>query len=191
MPTTALAQEAIGIALEIENGTGVPLELQSGRRYYINQLDMRAALTGTVDAGVSSLAFEGDFADLPLDVAGVRLVERLASGAHEPAGLVAEVAAETGRPATEVQVVLDDLLERRLVIDFEVARADRPADPTPTAGAPVDPESSMVLPTPLVVRVGAGGFDAVVLAGRLDTWFSRHFRTHDVALHRLLGAHPH
>jgi hemerythrin-like metal-binding protein len=33
--------------------------------------------------------------------------------------------------------------------------------------------------------------DTVELAGRLDTWFTRHFRTHDAELHRLLGAHPH
>lgn len=31
--------------------------------------------------------------------------------------------------------------------------------------------------------------DAVELAGRLDTWFTRHFRTHDAELHHTLGAH--
>lgn len=29
------------------------------------------------------------------------------------------------------------------------------------------------------------------LARRLDAWFSRHFETHDAALHKALGAHPH
>ncbi|KAB2917396.1 MAG: bacteriohemerythrin [Hyphomicrobiaceae bacterium] len=29
--------------------------------------------------------------------------------------------------------------------------------------------------------------DRVDLARRLDTWFSRHFRTHDAELHRMLG----
>lgn len=29
------------------------------------------------------------------------------------------------------------------------------------------------------------------LAKRLDAWFSRHFETHDAALHKALGAHPH
>jgi hemerythrin len=29
------------------------------------------------------------------------------------------------------------------------------------------------------------------LAGRLDTWFSRHFETHDARLHKALGTHPH
>jgi hemerythrin-like metal-binding protein len=33
--------------------------------------------------------------------------------------------------------------------------------------------------------------DSLELAQRLDTWFSRHFRTHDAALHRAIGAHPH
>ena len=32
--------------------------------------------------------------------------------------------------------------------------------------------------------------DPVELAGRLDSWFTRHFRTHDAELHRTLGAHP-
>ena len=33
--------------------------------------------------------------------------------------------------------------------------------------------------------------DAVELALRLDTWFSRHFRSHDAELHRAIGMHPH
>ena len=32
--------------------------------------------------------------------------------------------------------------------------------------------------------------DPAELRGRLDTWFTRHFRTHDAALQRSLGAHP-
>jgi hemerythrin len=32
--------------------------------------------------------------------------------------------------------------------------------------------------------------DAVELRKRLETWFTRHFRTHDAELHRSLGAHP-
>ena len=28
------------------------------------------------------------------------------------------------------------------------------------------------------------------LTAQLDTWFTRHFRTHDAELHRALGAHP-
>jgi hemerythrin len=33
-------------------------------------------------------------------------------------------------------------------------------------------------------------FDAAGLTGRLDTWFTLHFRTHDAELHRALGSHP-
>ena len=32
--------------------------------------------------------------------------------------------------------------------------------------------------------------DSSELARRLDTWFSRHFETHDSRLHKILGAHP-
>jgi hemerythrin len=32
--------------------------------------------------------------------------------------------------------------------------------------------------------------DSVELALRLDTWFTRHFKTHDAMLHHALGAHP-
>ena len=32
--------------------------------------------------------------------------------------------------------------------------------------------------------------EAAELRGRLETWFSRHFRTHDAELHRSLGTHP-
>jgi hemerythrin len=33
--------------------------------------------------------------------------------------------------------------------------------------------------------------DSLELGLRLDAWFSRHFRTHDVELHHMLGTHPH
>ena len=33
--------------------------------------------------------------------------------------------------------------------------------------------------------------DSMELARRLEPWFTRHFRTHDAALHHALGAHPH
>ena len=33
--------------------------------------------------------------------------------------------------------------------------------------------------------------DPVDLSGRLEVWFSRHFRTHDFELHHALGAHTH
>ncbi|WP_373045068.1 cytochrome C [Vulgatibacter sp.] len=74
LPTAALASnDPVGIALEIEDGHGVPLELQAGGRYYVDQIDLRAALAASVDAGVDDLAAEGDFADL--DWSGVRLAD--------------------------------------------------------------------------------------------------------------------
>src|SRR4051794_20113843 len=30
---------AVGLALEVDNGAGVPLQLQRGRTYYLNQID--------------------------------------------------------------------------------------------------------------------------------------------------------
>ncbi len=33
--------------------------------------------------------------------------------------------------------------------------------------------------------------DDAELGARLETWFSRHFETHDARLHKALGAHPH
>lgn len=72
------ASEPVGIALEVENGEGVPVELIAGRTYYINQLDMRAAVASVVDSGVDDLAYEGDFADLPWY--GVRMVEHEVNG---------------------------------------------------------------------------------------------------------------
>jgi hemerythrin len=33
--------------------------------------------------------------------------------------------------------------------------------------------------------------DAVELGRRLDTWFSRHFRTHDAEFHQQIGEHSH
>jgi len=37
----------------------------------------------------------------------------------------------------------------------------------------------------------ADEIDSVELAERLKSWFSRHFRTHDMELHRALGTHSH
>jgi len=63
---SAAASGAVGIALEIDNGEGVPVELVAGGRYYVNQLDIRASLdSAPMDTGVWDLAYEGDFRDLP------------------------------------------------------------------------------------------------------------------------------
>ena len=36
-------QGVVGLALEVDNGTGVPLRLKKGQRFYVNQIDLRAA----------------------------------------------------------------------------------------------------------------------------------------------------
>lgn len=75
LPAVASASgDPVGIALEIEDGEGVPLELQAGRRYYVDVLDLRAALPAVTDTGVADLADDGDFADL--DWSGVRLADQ-------------------------------------------------------------------------------------------------------------------
>jgi len=77
--TTALTQHAdprapVGLALEIDNGVGQPLQLQQGQRFYLNQLDIRASVDTTRDDGVATLAHTGDFADLPWE--GTRLADQ-------------------------------------------------------------------------------------------------------------------
>ena len=62
-PTTK--STPIGIALDLEDGQGQPLSVRAGQLVYINQVDMRAAITTTVDEGVAGLQTQGDFADLP------------------------------------------------------------------------------------------------------------------------------
>lgn len=56
---------AVGLAIEVENGAGVPLEVRRGQTFYLNQIDLRAAISTTVDQGVSGLDTQGDFASLP------------------------------------------------------------------------------------------------------------------------------
>ena len=36
----------------------------------------------------------------------------------------------------------------------------------------------------------SASFDDILLAERLDAWFSRHFETHDAKLHHAIGTHP-
>ena len=65
-PTTT--STPIGLAIEIDNGEGVPLQVRQGQRFYMNQLDMRASLDETtIDEGVDGLDDAGDFAALDWD----------------------------------------------------------------------------------------------------------------------------
>lgn len=63
----------VGLAIEIDNGVGQPLQIQQGQRFYLNQIDMRASVDTTQDDGVSTLAHTGDFADLRWE--GTRLAD--------------------------------------------------------------------------------------------------------------------
>lgn len=59
--------DSVGLALEVDNGVGVPLQLRAGQRFHLNQIDLRASVTATVDEGVDGLDASGDFADLDWD----------------------------------------------------------------------------------------------------------------------------
>jgi predicted CXXCH cytochrome family protein len=52
----------IGLAIEIDNGVGVPLDVRAGQTFYINQIDIRATIMAAVDEGVAGLDASGDFA---------------------------------------------------------------------------------------------------------------------------------
>ena len=43
------ARAPVGLALEIDNGVGQPLQIQQGQRFYLNQIDMRASVDTTQD----------------------------------------------------------------------------------------------------------------------------------------------
>jgi hypothetical protein len=66
-------ESAVGLALEVDNGVGVPLKVKAGQTFYINQIDLRASLNATQDEGVDGLRRAGDFAQLQWD--GVKLVD--------------------------------------------------------------------------------------------------------------------
>ena len=74
----------IGIALEIDQGAGVPLKVRAGQRVYINQLDMRASIGASTDEGVAGLDSQGDFAALDWD--DVELEEESFVGQANPDG---------------------------------------------------------------------------------------------------------
>ena len=54
----------VGLALDIDNGVAKTLRVRKNQRAYINQIDMRASVLGSVDRGVAGLDASGDFAQL-------------------------------------------------------------------------------------------------------------------------------
>jgi len=81
-PTTT--QTPIGLALEIDQGQGVPLEVRAGQRFFVNQIDLRASVFAAVDEGVDGLASAGDFAEL--DWEGSALADQSFVGQPNPDG---------------------------------------------------------------------------------------------------------
>ena len=55
----------VSLAIEIDNGVAKPLQVRRGQTFYLNQIDLRASTTSTVDEGVSGLRTRSDFATLP------------------------------------------------------------------------------------------------------------------------------
>jgi len=71
--TAAAEMATVGLALEAEDGAGLPLRVKAGQRFYINQIDLRASVRASHDEGVAGLGLAGDFAHL--DWHGVRQVD--------------------------------------------------------------------------------------------------------------------
>jgi hypothetical protein len=83
---TAAAQggAAVGLAIEIDDGVGVPVSVIKGQTFYLNQVDIRATAVSTTDEGVDGLAKAGDFAGLQWG--GTRLVDESFVGIGNPDG---------------------------------------------------------------------------------------------------------
>ncbi|MCA9611264.1 MAG: cytochrome C, partial [Myxococcales bacterium] len=61
-PTTT--HTPVGLAIEVENGVGVPVRVRAGQRFWLDQIDLRAMNVTSVDQGIDSLDDTGDFAHL-------------------------------------------------------------------------------------------------------------------------------
>jgi hypothetical protein len=72
-PPPQSSSAAVALALEVENGQGVPLKLKAGQSFYVNQIDLRASLDAFHDEGVKGLDRTGDFSGLGWG--GVKLAE--------------------------------------------------------------------------------------------------------------------
>jgi hypothetical protein len=66
--------EPVGLAIEIDNGVGRPLQLHKRQRFFLNQIDVLASVDTTQDEGVAPLAHTGDFAELRWE--GTRLADQ-------------------------------------------------------------------------------------------------------------------
>ncbi len=71
-PTTT--ETPVGLALEVEDGVGIPIKVRAGQTFFINQIDLRTMTVANVDEDLDGLEREGDFADL--DWYGLELVDQ-------------------------------------------------------------------------------------------------------------------
>jgi hypothetical protein len=55
----------IGLALEVDDGTGKAIQVRAGQTFWLEIVDLRASTTSTVDEGINGLKTTGDFAQLP------------------------------------------------------------------------------------------------------------------------------
>ena len=67
----AASDSAVGLALEIDNGKGLPLKVAAGQAFYINQIDIRAHLKAKRDEELASLSKSGMLAGLSWAGAGM------------------------------------------------------------------------------------------------------------------------
>jgi predicted CXXCH cytochrome family protein len=64
----------VGLAIEIDNGVPVALQVRSGQTFYLNQIDLRTSVTGDRDEGVAALSRAGSWASL--DWRGIEMDEQ-------------------------------------------------------------------------------------------------------------------
>ncbi|RKG99255.1 cytochrome C [Corallococcus carmarthensis] len=64
----------VALALEVDNGEGVPLKVKAGQSFWVNQIDLRASIFATKDEGVDGLRQNSDF--LAIGWGGVRLADQ-------------------------------------------------------------------------------------------------------------------
>ncbi|WP_223646501.1 cytochrome C [Corallococcus sp. EGB] len=64
----------VGLALEVDNGKGVPIKVKAGQTFWVNQIDLRASITASKDEGVDGLRQNSDF--LVIGWNGVRLADQ-------------------------------------------------------------------------------------------------------------------
>ncbi len=55
----------LGLALEVDNGTGKAIQVRAGQTFWLEIVDLRASIDASVNEGIDGLKTQGDFAGLP------------------------------------------------------------------------------------------------------------------------------